>query len=58
MPPYWFPQGLKINRKGYVNVLQTVVKPWLDATYPNGRYMWQQDSAPAHISKLVQRWCK
>ncbi len=37
MPLYWFPRGLKIGTKEYLDVLQTV-KPWIDATYPEGGY--------------------
>ncbi len=58
MPPLWFPQGLKINKEVYINAMETVVKPWINATYPNGGYVWQQDSAPAHMSKKCQKWCK
>ena len=58
MPPFFFDQGLKINQKVYENVLKTVVKPWLDATYPHTAYVFQQDSAPAHKAKKTQDWCK
>ena len=58
MPPYWFPEGLKIGQEEYLNVLKTVVKPWIDSNYPEGRYVWQQDGAPAHKAKKTQAWCK
>ncbi|XP_059097596.1 uncharacterized protein LOC131891917 [Tigriopus californicus] len=58
MPPYWFPKGLKINTEEYLKVMRKVVKPWLDATYPLGNYVWQQDSAPAHKAKKTQKWCQ
>ncbi len=58
MPPYWFPQGLKISQKVYQEVLENVVKPWIVANYPNGRYVWQQDSAPAHKTAVTQAWCQ
>lgn len=58
MPPFWFAEGLKINKEVYVNAMETVVKPWLEATYPNGGYVWQQDSAPAHKSYHCQTWCR
>ena len=38
MPPYWFPQGLKIGQNEYLEVLKTVVKPWIDANYKNVDY--------------------
>ena len=57
MPPYWFPKGLKIGTVEYLDVLINVVKPWLDAQYPDGNYVWQQDSAPSHRAKMTQEWC-
>ncbi len=58
MPPHFFPAGLKINTEVYLDVLTNVVKPWLDENYPQGNYVWQQDSAPAHKSKICQAFCK
>ena len=58
MPPFWFPKGLRVGAKEYLEVLQTVVKPWLDEQYPEGNYCWQQDSAPGHKAKVVQQWCQ
>ncbi len=52
MPAHIFPDGLKVNTKVYVDLLEKVVLPWLAKTYPLGtKFMWIQDSAPAHISK-------
>ncbi len=58
MPPYWFLKGLKIGAKEYLDIMKTVVKPWLDATYPDGNYCWQQDSALGHKAIVTQKWCK
>ena len=58
MPPYWFPKGLRINTKMYLEVMEDVVKPWIEANYPEGNYVWQQDSSPAHKSKATQKWCE
>ena len=38
--------------------MKTVVKPWLDQEYPEGNYVWQQDSAPGHKAKTTQKWCE
>ncbi|QQP39381.1 Uncharacterized protein FKW44_020252 [Caligus rogercresseyi] len=38
--------------------MKDVVKPWLDSTYPDSNYVWQQDSTPAHKAKKTQDWCK
>ena len=58
MPPFWFPKGLRVGAKEYLEVMETVVKPWLDDAYPEGNYCFQQDSAPGHKAKVVQEWCK
>ncbi|KAL1130046.1 hypothetical protein AAG570_012989 [Ranatra chinensis] len=49
-------EGLRLNSDGYVELLNTVVKPWI-RRLANGRpYVWQQDSAPCHISGKMQKW--
>ena len=56
MPPYFFPQGLRVNAAGYLDVLKAVVKPWIDKV-SNGRpYVFQQDSAPSHKAIVTQDW--
>ncbi len=39
-------------------MLQNVVKPWVDTTYPGMAVVWQQDSALSHRAKMTQDWCK
>ncbi|XP_035891201.1 uncharacterized protein LOC118502743 [Anopheles stephensi] len=40
MPPHIFPQSLRLNADGYIDLLATVVKPWIE-TVANGRpYVW------------------
>jgi len=58
MPPFWFPKGLRVGSKEYLDVLKSAVKPWLDANYPDGNYVWQQDGAPGHKAIVAQNWCK
>ncbi len=58
MPPFWFQKGVKIGQKEYEDVLTHVVKPWLDINYPNGGYVFQQDSAPSHMAKKTQTWLR
>ena len=56
MPPHMFEKGLKVNTDVYLDVMQNIVKPWMDRV-ANGRdYVFQQDSAPAHASKRTQAW--
>lgn len=54
----WIPCGLKIGSREYIDLLKTHVKPWIDANYPNGNYVWQQDSAPGHKAKKPQEWLR
>lgn len=58
--PYWFPQGLKITTQVCLDVLQTVVKPWINETFSYGGFelVLQQDSDPGHKSKMVQQRCE
>ena len=46
MSSHIFEVGLKVNTKVYLDVLKSVVIPWV----------WQQDLAPAHKSKETQAW--
>ncbi|UYV82172.1 hypothetical protein LAZ67_21001247 [Cordylochernes scorpioides] len=39
-----------------INVLETVVKPWMDMVAAGRKYVLQQDSAPAHKAKKTQSW--
>ncbi len=52
MPRHIFEVGLKINTKVYLDVLKSVVIPWCNQVTGDRPWMWQQDSAPAHIKKL------
>ena len=46
MPPHFFREGLGLNSDAYLELLITVVKPWITRV-ANGRpYVWQQDSSP------------
>lgn len=56
MPPHFFPQRLRVNSAAYIEVLQTVVKPWIDSVRNGRPYTFQQDSAPSHKAKLTQEW--
>ena len=47
MPPHLFREGLRLNSDAYVELLITVVKPWITKVANDRPYVWQQDSAPA-----------
>ena len=56
MPPYFFKEYLSLNSDTYVELLLTVVKPWITRV-ANGRpYVWQQDSDPCHTSGKSKKW--
>ena len=57
MLPYVFPYGHKINKAVYIN-LEKVVVPWCKQVTGDRPWVWQQDSAPAHMSKSTQTWLK
>lgn len=56
MPPYFFSKAQRLNSENYISILNLHVKPWIESI-ANGRpYVFQQDSAPAHSSRLTQAW--
>lgn len=56
MPPHFFDQGLKLKADNYITTLNTVVKPWMDEIADGRKYVFQQDSAPAHKARKTQAW--
>lgn len=56
MPPFFFRQGLRVNAASYTEVLETVVKPWMDGVARGRPYVFQQDSAPSHTAHTTQEW--
>ncbi|OXA41211.1 Transposable element Tc3 transposase [Folsomia candida] len=54
---YFVPQGVKVREKNYLDeVLEPIVKPIGSTLFKNRDWTFQQDSAPAHGAKVVQRW--
>jgi hypothetical protein len=58
MASHIYQAGISVNTKIYLDVLTTVVKPWMDGVAAGRPYIWQQDGAPAHNSKKAQEWCR
>ncbi|XP_059096778.1 uncharacterized protein LOC131891263 [Tigriopus californicus] len=54
MHPYFFDPGAKVGTDAYYKVLRYHMLPWIKSNYPEGDYVWQQDSAPSHNST----WCQ
>ncbi len=53
---HWFEKGARINTKAYLKVLQNVVKPWTEQTFPNGSYAWQVTRARRCRSGARRIW--
>ncbi|XP_011135173.1 uncharacterized protein LOC105180667 [Harpegnathos saltator] len=56
MPPHFFQKGETVTKKIYLEVLRTVVKPWMESVASGRPYIFQQDDAPTHTSHVVQNW--
>lgn len=41
MPRYIFAQGLRVNSASYIDILEIIVKPWIDAVCKGRRYLLQ-----------------
>jgi len=48
MPFHFFPQELRVKAATYIEVLETVVKLWIDSVRDERPYVFQQDSVPSH----------
>ncbi len=52
VPPIFVERGLKIDAKAYllwcVNLLRHNIKPWVEANFVPGTFIWQQDGTVAH----------
>lgn len=40
----------------YVDILADQVHPFMEAVFPDGSGLFQQDNAPCHTAKMVQEW--
>ena len=56
MPPHIFKAGLKVNTEVYLKVMETKVLPWIKKVAGDRPWVWQQDSAPCHVSQRSLEW--
>lgn len=54
MPAVFIPNGTSVTSAVYIDLLKTKVIPWLWENYPDGQFVFQQDGAPAHTSRVTQ----
>ena len=50
------PQGLRVNAAAYIEVLKTVVNPWINSVCNGRPYIFQQDLAPSRKAQTMQEW--
>jgi hypothetical protein len=55
MKPVWFPKGYRLTGPDYLDILKKKVLPWAKRMSMGTPFVFQQDGAPAHTSKVVQK---
>ncbi len=55
-PLFFIKAGVKINQHNYLKFLEEKVLPWTQEHFGRTDWTFQQDSAPAHKAKKVQKW--
>ena len=56
MLPHIFETGLRVDTEIYLQVMETVVLPWIKQVAQDRPWVWQQDSVPCHVSKRSLTW--
>ena len=51
-----FETGLRVDTEMCLQVMETVVLPWIKQVAWDRPWVWQQDSAPCHVSKCSLAW--
>jgi hypothetical protein len=49
-------EGVKVNQRVYMDMLELKVLPWIESEEWESGYNFQQDGAPAHTAIAVQKW--
>ena len=57
-PLVMIPEGVKVNKDVYINMLSSEVVPWVNAQNWEHGFCLQADDAPAHTANKTQEWCK
>jgi hypothetical protein len=53
---YVIPKGTTVNSARYKEILETRMLPSAIGMYPDGDFIFQDDGAPCHRSKVVKAW--
>jgi hypothetical protein len=53
---YVVPKGTTVNSQLYKEILETRMLPSASQLYPHGDYIYQDDGAPCHRSKVIKSW--
>ncbi len=53
-PPIFIKPGLKVDAVAYQEILRQELKPWVDAHFAPGTFVYQHDGAPAHTAASTQ----
>uniref|UniRef100_A0A1I7RU52 DDE_3 domain-containing protein n=1 Tax=Bursaphelenchus xylophilus TaxID=6326 RepID=A0A1I7RU52_BURXY len=58
-PLIFVEERVKVNKEVYCrDILESVVLPWSKKHFGKQKWVFQQDSAPAHKAKSTQDWCR
>lgn len=55
MPSNIFSEDLSVNSAAYIDVMNSVAKPWRDGARNGRPYVFHQDFAPSHKFRLTQK---
>ncbi len=55
-PPIFIDAGQTVNAEHYQQLLAQKVRPWIDANFPPGTCVWQQDGARPHTASATQKY--
>lgn len=53
-PIFFFFLEISISAIAYIEVLNTVVKPWIERVTQRMPYMLQKDAAPSHMAQMTK----
>jgi len=58
MPPHIIETGVRVDTDVYLDVLSSVVFPWIEKVAHGRPWVWQQDKSQCHVSDKTIDWLK